>query len=149
MEYHYHYHLINRAPIYILLGQGSGNRLTYHEWFRLSFLSPISYTFYTLALGCSLHVVLEDPLLWIILWFFLTPFYWTLGVLLPGDVGDIDDAGHAAFTAFVTEIFIILCIGHLRLVKRIVTDTVRTMHIIVIVYVICVFVNVLGHLFSF
>jgi hypothetical protein len=78
-------------------------------------------------------VAVEDPLiLWIILlWLFLTPFFWTLGFLLAGDVGDIDDLGHAAIAAFMTVIFIIMCIGLLRLFERFVTDTERTVDVAV------------------
>jgi hypothetical protein len=124
-------------------------KLTSDQLFGILFWYPIAQTFHILALSCSVHVVLEDPLLWFILWLFLTPFIWTLGVLLPGDVGDIDDPGHAAFTAFVTVIFIIMCIGHLRLFERFVTDTERTVDVAVFTYLICVIFSVLGHLHEF
>jgi hypothetical protein len=124
-------------------------KLTSDLLFRILFWYPIVQTFQALALACSVHVALEDPLLWIILWLFLTPFFGTLGVLLPGDVGDIDDLGHAAIVAFMTVIFIIMCIGHLRLFECFVTDTERTVDVTVLTYLICVICSVLGHLHEF
>jgi hypothetical protein len=129
-------------PFQLISWEFSGKRLTYDQWFGVLFLSPFLQTFHSLLFLCSLNVALEDRTLWISLWVFLSVFFWTIEdeeFLQPID----EDV------AFIIILIFIKCGGFLRLFERLVTNPKRTMLIAAIIYLICVALSIIDHLFSY
>jgi hypothetical protein len=129
-------------PFQLISWEFSGKRLTYDQWFGVLFLSPFLQTFHSLLFLCSVNVALEDRTMWMTLWVFLSVFFWTIEeVFLP--IGNLEDV------AFIIILIFIKCGGFLRLFERIMTNTKRTMLIAAIIYLICVALSIIDHLFSY